>query len=57
MMATGCSGHGVQQSPAIGQALAEYIIDNEYQTIDLSRFSFDRFLTDSPICEEGPYII
>ena len=57
LMATGCSGHGVQQSPAIGRAMAEYILHGTYTTIDLSRFSFDRVILNEPLFEEGPYII
>eukprot|EP00914_Ancora_sagittata_P029869 GHVO01059301.1.p1 GENE.GHVO01059301.1~~GHVO01059301.1.p1 ORF type:complete len:473 (-),score=31.08 GHVO01059301.1:161-1468(-) len=52
-MATGCSGHGIQQSAAVGRAMAELILDDEYKTIDLSRFSFDRILEDKPYRERN----
>ncbi|XP_062995403.1 FAD-dependent oxidoreductase domain-containing protein 1 isoform X2 [Elgaria multicarinata webbii] len=42
--ATGFSGHGLQQAPAVGQALAEIILDDKYQAIDLERFSFNRVI-------------
>jgi sarcosine oxidase subunit beta len=40
--ATGFSGHGFQQSPAIGEHVAELIMGKS-PTIDLSGFSADRF--------------
>lgn len=53
LMAVGSSGHGIQHSPAIGRAITELIVDNEYQTIDLSRFSFDRILDEEPLFERN----
>lgn len=50
-IATGFSGHGIQQTPAVGRAISEMIIDGEYRTIDLTRFGFDRILVDQPIFE------
>ena len=50
-LATGCSGHGIQQALAIGNGLTEYIFDSEYSTIDLSRFTFDRVLDGEPLFE------
>jgi sarcosine oxidase subunit beta len=40
--ATGFSGHGFQQSPAVGEHLAELVIGAR-PTLDLSAFSADRF--------------
>ncbi len=40
----GFSGHGLQQSPAIGRGLAEHILHGGWQSIDLSDLSIDRVL-------------
>jgi sarcosine oxidase subunit beta len=42
LYATGFSGHGFQQSPAVGEHLAEVIAGRE-PTLDLSPLSLDRF--------------
>jgi len=49
--ASGFSGHGLQQSPAIGRAISELILEGAYQTLDLSRFSFERFFNNQPVSE------
>ncbi len=38
----GFSGHGLQQSPAMGRATAEWLTYGEYRTLDLSPLGFDR---------------
>jgi glycine/D-amino acid oxidase-like deaminating enzyme len=50
--AVGFSGHGLQQSPAIGKCLSELLQFGEYRTIDLSCFSFDRFEAGRLVFEE-----
>ncbi|RZB38625.1 FAD-dependent oxidoreductase domain-containing protein 1, partial [Asbolus verrucosus] len=47
-LATGFSGHGIQQAPAVGRAVAELILDGDFKTIDLTRFGFDRFIVNKP---------
>ncbi|MEP1765383.1 MAG: FAD-binding oxidoreductase [Sulfitobacter sp.] len=38
----GFSGHGLQQSPAMGRGIAEMIAYNEYRSLDLSAFDVNR---------------
>ena len=49
--ACGLSGHGFMQSPAIGRALAELILDGE-SSFDLSPYRLDRFAEAAPSPEE-----
>ena len=42
-MCAGFSGHGFKIAPAIGELMAEEIVDGKAQTIDLSRFNLGRF--------------
>ena len=48
LIACGLSGHGLQHAPAIGRALKELIVDGGYQSIDLSRFGYQRVLDNQP---------
>jgi FAD-dependent oxidoreductase domain-containing protein 1 len=49
----GFSGHGLQQSPAIGRGIAEHILHGDWQTLDLSDLSFERILAGRPLIERG----
>ena len=51
LMANGFSGHGLQQSPAIGRALSELVTFGGYRTLDLRRFGYDRVLKGEAIRE------
>ncbi|MCP5037298.1 MAG: FAD-binding oxidoreductase, partial [Rhodobacteraceae bacterium] len=41
----GFSGHGLQQAPAMGRGLAEWIVGGKYKTLDLSPFEYARLAT------------
>ncbi|WP_299650524.1 FAD-binding oxidoreductase [uncultured Jannaschia sp.] len=47
----GFSGHGLQQSPAMGRGVAEWITTGGYRTLDLSPFAPDRILRQEPFPE------
>ena len=53
LFANGFSGHGLQQAPGVGRALAEWILHGEYRTIQLNRFGFHRFASGDLIREEN----
>jgi FAD-dependent oxidoreductase domain-containing protein 1 len=50
-LASGFSGHGLQQSPAVGRALSELITFGAYRTLDLSRLEYQRVLTGAALVE------
>ena len=47
----GFSGHGIQQAPAVGRALAERITTGRYATVDLTALGFERILEQRPLRE------
>uniref|UniRef100_A0A8C4HSE6 FAD-dependent oxidoreductase domain-containing protein 1 n=1 Tax=Dicentrarchus labrax TaxID=13489 RepID=A0A8C4HSE6_DICLA len=51
--ATGFSGHGLQHSPAVGRAVAELILDGNFQTLNLSALGFQRILAQEPMLERN----
>ena len=55
-LATGFSGHGFQQSPAVGRYLAEQILGRS-PTLDLSRFGGQRVLDSQPLYEHAGRLI
>lgn len=53
LFANGFSGHGLQQSPAIGRALAELVTDGRFATLDLEAFGWQRVLEGRPLVERN----
>ena len=52
-LACGFSGHGLQQAPAVGRAMAELLLDGCFTTIDLARMSYQRVIDKAPLHETG----
>ena len=53
LFVNGFSGHGLQQSPAIGRGLAEWILYGEYRSIDLAEFGYGRIERNEPFIEKA----
>jgi FAD-dependent oxidoreductase domain-containing protein 1 len=53
LLANGFSGHGLQQAPGIGRALAEHIACGEYRSIDVTPFSYARYTRGEPLREHN----
>lgn len=51
LFANGFSGHGLQQSPAVGRAISELITYGEYRTLDLTRLGYTRIAENEPFLE------
>ena len=49
----GFSGHGLQQSPAMGRGTAEWLTYGEYRTLDLTPFGYGRIVRGEPIVEKA----
>ncbi len=47
----GFSGHGLQQSPAMGRGMTEMLVYGEYRSLDLSLFNYARIPNNTPIIE------
>ena len=50
-LANGFSGHGLQQSPAVGRGIAELIVRGRYRTLDLSPLGIERLARGERIVE------
>ncbi len=53
LFANGFSGHGLQQGPAVGNAIAELVIHGGYRSIDLTRFGYERIARNEPLFEKN----
>jgi FAD-dependent oxidoreductase domain-containing protein 1 len=51
LFANGYSGHGLQQAPAVGRGLAEWIASGRYETLDLSPLGYERIARGAPVLE------
>jgi sarcosine oxidase len=51
LFANGFSGHGLQQAPAAGRGLSEWIASGRYETLDLSLFGYERIARNKPVRE------
>jgi glycine/D-amino acid oxidase-like deaminating enzyme len=47
----GFSGHGLQQSPAVGRATAEWIVHGGYRTLDMTEFHYARIAEGRALVE------
>ena len=52
-IACGFSGHGLQQSPAVGRGIAELIVEGAYRALDLSDLGYARILAKKPLLERN----
>jgi sarcosine oxidase len=53
LFANGFSGHGLQQAPAVGRGLAEWIAAGRWETLDLSPLGYERILRGEPVRERN----
>lgn len=51
VLANGFSGHGLQQAPAVGRGIAEWIATGSYETLDLRPLGYERIERSEPILE------
>ena len=49
----GFSGHGLQQSPAMGRGTAEWLTYGEFRTLDLRPFGYGRIARGEPFLEKA----
>lgn len=53
IFANGFSGHGLQQSPAVGRGVAEWITYGEFRSLDLTLIGYDRVVRNEPFLEKA----
>ncbi len=52
-LVAGFSGHGLMHAPGCGRAMAELLLTGGYETIDLTRFGWQRIADAAPLPERG----
>jgi FAD-dependent oxidoreductase domain-containing protein 1 len=52
-LAAGFSGHGLQQSPAVGRGLAELVIHGGYRSLNLAPLGCERLVENCPLHERN----
>ena len=53
LFANGFSGHGLQQSPAIGRGLSELVCYGTYRTLDMADLGYARIARNEPLLERA----
>ena len=51
IFANGFSGHGLQQAPAVGKAIAELIVHGAWRTVNCDAFGYERIAEGRPFRE------
>lgn len=51
LFACGFSGYGIGIAPAVAKSVMDYTFEVEYQTVDMNKFEFERFLHFEPVKE------
>jgi len=53
ILLNGFSGHGFQQSPAMGRGISELIAYGEYRALDLGELGYNRIVLGEPLLEKA----
>jgi len=53
VLASGFSGHGLQQAPGVGRAVSELVHHGDFKTINLECFGLQRHIAGNPLFEQN----